>query len=108
MGNSAGVSNVEDFYLVTDGVCDAITVRAVTHATKKIVHLPDCDMGTPAFHPLKRCLIIYLVCGRRRRARAKLHFIPGHLVSTMCSSRLIRSCGRAKLFVKTRRGSDLQ
>merc|ERR1712066_684614 len=61
--NSAGVSNVKDFYLVTDAVCDAITVMAVTHAKKKIVHLPNCAMGTPAFHPLKK-VPDYLSCLR--------------------------------------------
>jgi len=59
--NSAGVSNVEDFYLVTDGVCDAIAVAAATKAKKKVVHLPDCTMGTPAFHPLKK-VPAYLKC----------------------------------------------
>jgi len=59
--NSVGVGNVEDFYLTTDGVCDAITVAAVTKAKKKIIHPPDCGMGTAAFHPLKK-VPAYLQC----------------------------------------------
>lgn len=51
--NQAGVSNVEDFYLVTDAVCDAIAVASATKAEKLIVSTPNCGMGTPAFHPLK-------------------------------------------------------
>jgi len=52
--NKAGVANVEDFYLVTDGVCDAIAVAAATKSKKKIIHKPDCGMGSPGFHPLKK------------------------------------------------------
>lgn len=52
--NEAGVSNVEDFYLVTDAVCDAIAVQSNTKATKKVVGKPNCEMGTPVFHPLKK------------------------------------------------------
>jgi len=59
--NSVGVSNIEDFYVVTDGVCDAIAVQAATKAKKKVVHLPDCTMGTAAFHPLKT-VPAYLKC----------------------------------------------
>merc|ERR1712066_975359 len=59
--NSVGVSNIEDFYVVTDGVCDAIAVAAATKAKKKVVHLPDCTMGTAAFHPLKT-VPAYLKC----------------------------------------------
>jgi hypothetical protein len=52
--NTVGVANVEDFYLVTDGVCDAIAVAAAAKLKKKVVHKPDCAMGSPGFHPLKK------------------------------------------------------
>jgi hypothetical protein len=48
-----GVSNVEDFYVTTDDACDAIARVAKTPGVEKKVTLPNCKMGTPAFHPLK-------------------------------------------------------
>jgi len=49
-----GVDNVEDFYVTTDDACDAIARVAKTPGVKKTVTVPNCKMGTPAFHPLKK------------------------------------------------------
>lgn len=59
--NAHGVDNVENFYLTTDGACDAIGKKVKTKAAKKPKVTPDCTMGTPAFHPLKT-VQKYLAC----------------------------------------------
>jgi hypothetical protein len=49
-----GVDNVEDFYITTDDACDVIARTLASPGTKKKVSPPNCMMGTPAFHPLKK------------------------------------------------------